>query len=132
MVLLTLNNICLLIKSSQLCPSPIPSWCVRIYFNCESVLQHSGRPTFSQPLANEESLCQTSSIETVQQRCYYCWTKSGYSVNFTSLDQYGKHVIYNHEGYSIYVFDEDVKRYKKELKALRRKQMIYPKQFRQP
>jgi hypothetical protein len=21
------------------------------------------------------------------QRCYYCWTKTGYSVNFTSLGQ---------------------------------------------
>ena len=70
--------------------------------------------------------------EGVGQRCYYCWTKSGYSVNFTSLGQYAKHVLYNHEGYSIYVFDEDVKKYKEELKALKRKQMDYPKQFRQP
>jgi hypothetical protein len=66
------------------------------------------------------------------QRCFYCLLKSGFSVNFTSLDQYGKHVLYNHEGYSIYVFDKDVRRYKKELKALRRSQMDYPKQFRQP
>ena len=66
------------------------------------------------------------------QRCYYCWTKTGYSVAFTSLGQYAKHVLYQHEGYSIYVFDEDVKKYKEELAALRRKQMKYPKQFRQP
>lgn len=45
----------------------------------------------------------------VGQRCYYCLMKTGYSVKFTSLDQYGKHILYNHEGYSIYVFDEDVK-----------------------
>jgi hypothetical protein len=49
--------------------------------------------------------------EEVGQRCYYCWTKTGYPVTFTSLGQYAKHVLYNHEGYSIYVFDEDVKRY---------------------
>jgi hypothetical protein len=70
--------------------------------------------------------------EGVGQRCYYCWTKTGYSVAFTTLGQYAKHVLYNHEGYSIYVFDEDVKKYKEELAALRRKQMMYPKQFRQP
>ena len=70
--------------------------------------------------------------EGVGQRCYYCWTKTGYSVNFTSLGQYAKHVLYNHDGFSIYVFDEDVKKYKEELKALKRKQRDYPKQFRQP
>ena len=59
--------------------------------------------------------------EGVGQRCYYCWTKTGYSIIFTDLGQYAKHVLYNHEGYSIYVFDEDVKKYKEELKALRRK-----------
>ena len=58
--------------------------------------------------------------------------KTGYSVAFTSLDQYAKHVLYNHEGYSIYVFDEDVKKYKEELKALRKKQMEHPKEFKQP
>jgi hypothetical protein len=65
--------------------------------------------------------------EGVGQRCYYCWTKSGYSVNFTSLGQYARHVIYQHEGYSIYVFDDDVKKYKEELTSLRKKQMNYPK-----
>ena len=70
--------------------------------------------------------------EGVGQRCYYCWTKTGYSVAFTNLEQYAKHVIHNHEGYSIYVFDEDVDKFKEELKALRRKQRDYPKQFRQP
>lgn len=68
----------------------------------------------------------------VGQRCFYCLLKTGYSINFTSLDQYGKHVIFNHEGYSVYVFDKDVRKYKKELKALRKKQMDYPKQYRQP
>jgi hypothetical protein len=61
--------------------------------------------------------------------------KTGYSVNFTSLDQYGKHVIYNHEGYSIYVFDEDVMKDKEDnssLKALRKKQMTHLKEFGKP
>ena len=67
----------------------------------------------------------------IAQRCTYCLIKTGYSVNFTSLEQYAKHIIYNHEGYSPYVFDDDIKRYEDELAAaLRRKQM--PKQFRQP
>jgi hypothetical protein len=70
--------------------------------------------------------------EGVGQRCYYCWTKTGYSVAFTSLEQYAKHVLLNHEGYSIYVFDEDVDKFNEELKALRKKQMDYPKEFRQP
>jgi hypothetical protein len=58
--------------------------------------------------------------------------KTGYSVNFTSLDQYCKHVIYNYEGYSIYVFDEYIMKYKEELKALRKKQMAHPKEFGKP
>ena len=68
----------------------------------------------------------------VGQCCFYCLMKSGFSVNFTSLDQYGKYIIFNHEGYSPYVFDKDVRKYKKELKGLRKKQMDYPKQFKQP
>ena len=63
--------------------------------------------------------------EGVGQRCYYCWTKTGYSVNFTTLGQYAKHVLYNHEGYSIYLFDEDIDKFKEELKALRKKQMAH-------
>ena len=70
--------------------------------------------------------------EGIAQRCTYCLLKTGYSVNFTSLDQYTQHVLHNHEGYSIYVFDEDIERFKEELAALRRKQMQYPKQFRRP
>ena len=70
--------------------------------------------------------------EGVGPRCYYCWTKTGYSVAFTNLEQYAKHIIYNHEGYSIYVFDEDVDKFKEELRALREKQMTHPKEFRQP
>ena len=70
--------------------------------------------------------------EGVGQRCYYCWTKTGYSVAFTSLGQYAKHVLYNHEGYSIYVFDSDIQKYNEELTSLRRNQMAHPKEFRQP
>jgi hypothetical protein len=67
----------------------------------------------------------------IAQRCTYCLIKSGSSIRFTSLGQYAKHVLYNHDGYSIYVFAEEVKRYRAELRALRKKQMKYPKQFRQ-
>ena len=49
--------------------------------------------------------------------CDYCRMKNGQSVAFTSFVQYAKHVLYNHEGYSIYVFDKDVKKYKEELKT---------------
>jgi hypothetical protein len=70
--------------------------------------------------------------EGVAQRCSYCIIKKGCSVKFTSIGQYAKHVLYNHEGYSIYVFAEDEKRYRAELRALQKKQRQYPKQFRQP
>ena len=79
-------------------------------------------------LSIDESLLR----EGVGPRCYYCWTKTGYSVIYTTLGQYAKHVIKNHEGYSYYVFDEDVNKFKEELRALRKKQRDYPKEFRQP
>ena len=79
-------------------------------------------------LSIDESLLR----EGVGPRCYYCWTKTGYSVIYTTLGQYVKHVIHNHEGYSIYVFDEDVDKFKEELRALRKKERDYPKLFRQP
>lgn len=95
----------------------------------KSILEQQGNdlPPIDEPLIFPHLI-----REGVGQRCYYCWTKKGYSVNFTSLDQYAKHVLKNHEGYSIYVFDEDVDKFKEELRALRKKQRDYPKQFRQP
>ena len=56
-----------------------------------------------------ENLIIPQLLKGVGQRCYYCWTKTGYSVNFTSLGQYA-HVLYNPEGYSVYVFKDDVKK----------------------
>ena len=51
--------------------------------------------------------------------CDYCVMKSGSSVAFTSLGQYALHVVNNHPTYSIYVFDDDMKRYRDELASLR-------------
>lgn len=48
--------------------------------------------------------------------CDYCLIQNpGYSTNFVTLKQYLLHVIYRHEGYSIYAFEDDLQRFKRSL-----------------
>lgn len=47
--------------------------------------------------------------------CEYCVIKSGYPASFPALIRYLKHVLFNHDGYSVYAVPEDLERFRKSL-----------------
>jgi hypothetical protein len=49
--------------------------------------------------------------------CEYCQISTGYSLRFSSLNQYLEHVLRNHDTwkYSVYAFPEELKRFEAEV-----------------
>ena len=48
--------------------------------------------------------------------CEYCLIRNnGTSIAFTSIDQYARHVLRNHPGFSVYASAQDLERFRSEL-----------------